>query len=53
MPDYGKIIGGGAAWAIILMPVGLWAMISVLPHALEILGAVCQGMRDFAAAVKG
>jgi hypothetical protein len=42
----------GLAWAIILTPLGVLALVWILPHLLEILGWLTQAMRDFAAAVK-
>lgn len=41
------------AWLMILLPLALVAICFGLPHALDVLGAVFQAMRDAATAVKG
>lgn len=49
----GKVIGDSIAWAIILVPLAMVALLYGLPHALDILGGVFDGMRWFAQAVRG
>lgn len=51
--NFGAVIGDGIAWSFVLIPLGLGLLLFGLPHLLEILGWIFDGMRAFAEAVKG
>ena len=50
--NFVAVVGDGLAWSFVLIPLALGALLFGLPHFLEVLGWVCDGMRAFAHAVK-
>lgn len=51
--DHKQTFAQGVGWTIVLFPVALALIVFVLPHFLQILGAICSAMRAAAQAVKG